>query len=131
MEVNLGFPSNDTVDLFYEIVQRDGMEHVSEELLLKSKDLRLLPLVRYLKTVLLSLIKDELLDEANGYSAGFISCLDIFRRQLDSEEIDLDDVKMQIENMSAWTDYLESEVILLKDQLKVCQNRSECSEPTR
>ena len=114
----MGFPSIETVDLFYEIVQRDGMEYVSENLLLKSKDPRLVPAVRYLKTVLLSLIEDELLDEANGFSAGFISCLDIFRRQIDSEDIDLDDIQQQLQNICGWTEYLEEEVTRLKEQIK-------------
>ena len=113
----MGFPSIETVDLFYEIVQRDGMEYVSENLLLKSKDPRLVPAVRYLKTVLLSLIEDELLDEANGFSAGFISCLDIFRRQIDSEDIDLEDIELQLKNLSAWIEYLEAEVVKLKSEI--------------
>lgn len=119
----MGFPSTDTVNLFYEIVERDGMEHVTEDLLLRSKDTRILPMVKYLKTVLLSLIKDELIDEANGYSAGFISCLDMFRREIDSDEFTLDDIKFQIENISAWSSYLEDENLKLKDQIeKLKQN---------
>ena len=102
----MGFPSIDTVNLFCEIVEREGMEKISESLLLRSKDLRLIPILSYLKTVLLSLIKDDLIDEANGYSAGFLTCLDMFRRQLDSEEVSLEDVELQLQNMCGWTEFL-------------------------
>lgn len=113
----MGFPSIDTINLFCDIVRREGMEKVSELLLLRSKDLRLVPSLSYLKTVLLSLIKDELIDEANGYSAGFLTCLDMFRRQLDSEDITLEDVELQLQNVLAWVDYLENEVINLQCQI--------------
>lgn len=118
MVVKMGFPSIDTVNLFYEILKREGMDRISESVLLKSKDLRLIPSLSYLKTVLLNLIADDLIDEANGYSAGFITCLDMFRRQLSSEEISLEDVEIQLKNVCAWTSYLEEENMRLKDQIK-------------
>lgn len=118
MENNMGYPTIETVRMFAEITNRDGFEEISEQLLLKSKDQRMIPLLSYFKQAIIQMMEAELYDEADGYSSGFITCLDLFRRQIEAESITIDDLQAQIENMCGWTSYLEEEVTKLQDKIK-------------
>lgn len=111
------YPSMDTVNLFYEILKRDGVEEITENLLLNCKDVRILPILSFFKTFITNMLEDDLIDETDGFSTGFICCLDMFRREINAQESTLDDLIFQIENMVGWTNFLEVENINLKNEL--------------
>lgn len=114
----MGYPSLETVQMFVEITNRDGLEEISENMLLKNKEHRMLPLLSYFKQMIVNMIENELYDEADGYSSGFLSCLDIFRRQINSEAVKLEDIEAQLSNMEGWINFLETENVQLKNQIK-------------
>lgn len=103
--------------MFVEIVERDGLEEISEGLL-KCKEGKMLPLLSYFKQVIISMIDNDLYDEADGYTTGFLTCLDMFRRQINSENVTLEDIEIQLANMEGWNSYLEQENIDLKNQIR-------------
>lgn len=125
----MGYPTIETVKMFAEITNRDGFEEISENLLLKCKDQRMIPILSYFKQALILILENDLYDEADGYSSGFITCLDLFRRQIESEETTLEDLEIQLKNILAWNEYLEKENINLKNQIE--ELRNEISELTR
>ena len=118
----MGYPTIETVRMFAEITNRDGFEEISEQLLLKGKDQRMIPLLSYFKQAIIQMMEAELYDEADGYSSGFITCLDMFRRQIEAEAITLEELEIQINNMSGWISYLENESVLLNGQIKDLRN---------
>jgi hypothetical protein len=107
------YPTADTINAFIEIVERDGIEPITEYLILKNKDTRIQPMLVFFKKIIINMMEDELFDEADGYSTGFISCLDLFRRQIQAEKVTLEELEIQIENMCGWSEYLESENLTL------------------
>lgn len=113
----MGYPSLETVQMFVEIANRDGLEEIIENMLLKNKELRMLPLLSYFKQMIVNMIENELYDEADGYSSGFLSCLDIFRRQINSEVVKLEDIEIQLANMCGWSEFLEIENLKLRNEV--------------
>lgn len=118
----MGYPSLETVQVFKEISERDGIEEITENLFGKYKDRRMTPLLMYFKLVLTQMLENDLIDEANGYSNGFISCVDMFRRQINCDMASLDDLTLQIDNMANWINFLESEVATLKNKIYELEN---------
>jgi len=122
----MSYPTRETVERFCEVLKKDGMEDVMEKLLMENgKDLRMMPILSFFKQSLTQLMEDHLLDEIDGYSSGFLCCLDMFRRQIGSNEITLDDLNIQISNISAWSNYLEEEVSRLKNIIKTYEDKKE------
>lgn len=115
----MGYPNNDTIQLFAEIVKRDGIEELMEKLIDKaSRDPKMKPLLGFFKTTLTTMLEDELFDEVDGYSTGFITCFDMFRRQIESEKISLEDLLLQVDNLCGWNSFLEEESLLIKSELE-------------
>lgn len=123
MENKMGYPTIETIKMFVEITNRDGFEEISENLLLKHKDQRIMPLLSYFKQAIIQMLESELYDEADGFSSGFIVCLDLFRRQIESEAITLEELEIQLENILAWAEYLEKENVNLKNQIEELSKR--------
>lgn len=122
----MSYPTRETVELFCEVLKKDGMEDVMEKLLMENgKDLRMMPILSFFKQSLTQLMEDHLLDEIDGYSSGFLCCLDMFRRQIGSSEITLDDLNIQINNILAWSNYLEEEVANLKSIIKTYEDKKD------
>jgi hypothetical protein len=119
----MGYPTIETIKMFVEITNRDGFEEISENLLLKHKDQRIMPLLSYFKQAIIQMLEGELYDEADGFSSGFIVCLDLFRRQIESEAITLEELEIQLENILAWAEYLEKENVNLKNQIEELSKR--------
>lgn len=118
MEINMGYPSRETIEAFKQIVEKDGLEEILGNLVNASNmNKKLSPIVGYLKEMIFLMIDDGIEDEMSAYTNGFISCLDLFRRQITSDEVTLDDVNIQIENMIGWTNFLELENVNLKNEL--------------
>lgn len=120
----MGYPSLDTVRSFQDIVKRDGLEDITENLFTKNQDLRMSAILSYFKLVLTQMLENELLDEANGFSNGFISCLDLFRRQINSEKANLEELNIQIENICGWTSFLEQENLTLGNKINELTRRN-------
>jgi len=119
----MGYPTLETIKMFVEITNRDGFEEISENLLLKHKDQRMMPMLSYFKQAIIQMLEGELYDEADGFSSGFIVCLDLFRRQIESEAITLEELEIQLTNMEGWTTFLEDESIKLKEELSELTRR--------
>lgn len=114
----MGYPSRETIEAFKQIVEKDGLEEILGNLVNASNmNKKLSPIVGYLKEMIFLMIDDGIEDEMSAYTNGFISCLDLFRRQITSDEVTLDDVNIQIENMIGWTNFLELENVNLKNEL--------------
>jgi hypothetical protein len=76
----------------------------------------------YLKKIVTDFLDEDLEDSANYYTSGFITCFDMFRRQIESEEATIEDLELQLQNMIGWTQFLESENLEIKNKLIECEN---------
>ena len=120
----MGYPTKETISAFKDIVEKDGMEDIFHNLVELSKtNKKINPLIEYLKAMVFSMVDNGLDEELGAYTNGFISCLDLFRRQMDSESIDLEDLNIQLDNIVGWNSYLEDEVVKLNDKIKELENR--------
>ncbi len=120
----MGYPTKETISAFKDIVEKDGMEDIFHNLVELSKsNKKINPLIEYLKAMVFSMVDGGLDEELGAYTNGFISCLDLFRRQMDSESIDLEDLNIQLENICGWNSYLEDEVVRLNDKIKELENK--------
>lgn len=113
----MNYPTVETISLFTEILRRDGMEEITENILLRGKDVRMHPILSFFKIAITQMLEDNLFDEVDGYSTGFMTCLDLFRRQMDAEKITLEELEIQIENMCGWTSFLENEALEMKNEI--------------
>jgi hypothetical protein len=113
----MNYPTVETINLFTEILKRDGMEEITENILLRGKDVRMHPILSFFKIAITQMLEDNLFDEVDGYSTGFMTCLDLFRRQMDAEKITLEELEIQIENMCGWTEFLEREALDMKNEI--------------
>jgi hypothetical protein len=75
------------------------------------------PILSFFKIAITQMLEDNLFDEVDGYSTGFMTCLDLFRRQMDAEKITLEELEIQIENMCGWTSFLENEALEMKNEI--------------
>jgi hypothetical protein len=124
MEYKMGYPTKETIEAFKQIVDKDGMEDILENLVtLANNDKKIAPIIGFLKEMVHIIISDNLEEELSAYTHGFISCLDLFRRQIQSETIDLEDLNLQLDNIVGWNSYLEDEVVKLNDKIKELENK--------
>lgn len=125
MEIKMGYPSIETIEAFKQIVEKDGLEEILGHIVTVSgKNKKIAPIVSFLKEMIFSMINENLEEEMSAYTNGFISCLDLFRRQIESESISLDDVNLQLENIAGWNQYLEEEVTRLKEEVDGLKRRN-------
>ena len=97
----MGYPSKETIEAFKQIIEKDGLEEVLGNLVnISNVNKKINPIVTYLKEMIFSMIDNNLEEEMSAYTNGFISCLDLFRRQIESESIDLEDLNIQLENIT-------------------------------
>lgn len=118
------YPTKETIDAFKQILDKDGMEFILENIVNSTNtNKKITPIVNYLKEVIFSIIEDSLEEELSAYTNGFISCLDLFRRQIESESIELEDLNIQLENICGWVKYLEDDNTKLKEEIDVLKRR--------
>jgi hypothetical protein len=121
----MGYPTKSTIDAFKQIVEKDGMEDILENLVnAANNNKKIAPIVDFLKEMVHAIISDNLEDELSAYTNGFISCLDLFRRQLESETIDLEDLNLQLDNIVGWNEFLEKENFALKEEIDGLKRRN-------
>jgi hypothetical protein len=121
----MGYPTKSTIDAFKQIVEKDGMEDILENLVnAANNNKKIAPIVGFLKEMVHTIISDNLEDELSAYTNGFISCLDLFRRQLESETIDLEDLNLQLDNIVGWNEFLEKENFALKEEIDGLKRRN-------
>ncbi len=114
----MGFPSMTTVKAFIEICQKDGFENLIDEFLSKELRAPYKPTMSYLKRIVTDFLDEDMDEAANYYTSGFISCFDMFRRQIEAEEATVEDLELQLQNMIGWTQFLESENLEIKNKLR-------------
>jgi hypothetical protein len=119
----MGFPRIETIKAFVEICKKDGFEELMDEFLSKELLPEYKPVMSYLKKIVTDMLEEDLNEEANYYTSGFISCFDMFRRQIEGEHATLEDLELQIENMLGWTKFLEDENITLKNKLSEYESK--------
>ena len=121
----MGYPSKETIEAFKQIIEKDGLEEVLGNLVnISNTNKKINPVVNYLKEMIFSMIDDNLEEEMSAYTNGFVSCLDLFRRQIEGETIDLEDLNIQLENIIGWNNYLESENQALKEEVDGLKRRN-------
>lgn len=118
----MGFPKVETIKAFVEICKKDGFESIIDEFLSKELKPSHKPIMSYLKKIVTDFLDEDLEEYANYYSSGFITCFDMFRRQIESEEATIEDLELQLDNMIGWTKFLELENLEIKNKLIECEN---------
>lgn len=113
----MGFPKIETVKAFIHTCDKEGFESIVDRLLNNDLKTEYKPLFAYLKKIITDMLEDDLNEECNYYTSGFISCFDLFRRQIESEDMTVDDIKLQLDNVLAWSSFLEKENVELKNEL--------------
>jgi len=109
------FPSKDTVKLFIDISSRDGLAKTIASILDQQSNANYAPTLSYLKSVLRILDEDKSDLCAESYATGFLSCFHLFRLQLESEDMDIDDLQINVEHLSNYIKFLEEENIRIRD----------------
>lgn len=116
----MGYPKTETIQAYLAICEKDGFVNIMEEFTNKDLKPEHKPIFAYLKKIISDLMDDETISDecVDYYTTGFLSCFDLFRRQIESEEATLEDLEMQLQNMIGWTTFLESENINLTKRLQ-------------
>jgi hypothetical protein len=121
----MGYPTKETIEAFKQIVDKDGIEDILENLVKEANsNKKIAPIIEFLKEMVHTIIQDNLEEELSAYTHGFISCLDLFRRQIESEIIDLEDLNLQLDNIIGWNQYLEDESVKLREEIDVLKRRN-------
>jgi hypothetical protein len=120
----MGFPKIETVKAFIHTCDKDGFESIVDKLLNNDLKNEYKPLFAYLKKIVTDMLADDLVEECNYYTSGFVSCFDLFRRQIESEDMDVDDIQSQLKNLLAWSSFLEDENVSLKNKITLLETSS-------
>ena len=110
------FPSKETVKLFIDVSNRDGFAATLSAPLLDPINPKYSPVLGYLKSAL------KIIDASEGnskfcpesFASGFLSCFHMFRLQIESEDMDIEDLQLNIESLSNYVKFLEEEASKLK-----------------
>jgi len=112
------FPNNKTIKLFIDICNRDGFTKTVSEIF-KEKDINnnYLPVFSYLKLSMKTIGEEEGNSDIDmeSFVTGFLCCFHLFRLQLESEDMLLDDVQANIGVLNSYVTYLEDEICNLKN----------------
>ena len=114
----MGFPKKETVALFIEMINRDGLESAILQAIRGDSTPKYYPIISFLKAACLIIEDPENNSELcmESYSLGFLSCFNLYRLQIESEDMDLDDLESQLQKLDAWVLYLEDENVKLKNE---------------
>lgn len=112
------FPTKETVSLFCDIVARDGLANTVMPIL-NSKNPTYIPALSYLKKAMKKIedansIEEKMLLDPDAFSLGFVICFNLFRLQLEADELDNDDLKTNMEILQNYVEFLETENVRLK-----------------
>ena len=114
----MNYPNKQDIITFSEILNKDGINVIFEYIAAESeKNIDIKNMLSYLAANINKLLKDELEDVAQGYVNGYISCLDIFRRKIETTELSLDDINLQLENLQGWIEFLENENFEMREKI--------------
>lgn len=117
------FPKYETIETFMEISKRDGMaETVMNVLSDKNPDYE--PLLTYLKKIINKINADpeDNRIDSNAFSVGYLVCFNLFRIQIESEDLDVADLESNIESLRNYIAFLEDENSKLKAKNDSKQN---------
>lgn len=118
----MGFPKIEAIKAYIDICQKDGIGNIIDEFISKEMRPEYKPIMMYLKTMIETILEEPNSEYADFYTSGFMTCFDIFRRQIESEEATLEDLEMQLQNMLGWISYLENENLEIKNELRKLQD---------
>lgn len=113
----MGFPKLETVKSFIQVCEKDGFESIVDKILDRELKAEYKPLFAYFKKIITDMLDDNMTEECNYYTSGFISCFDLFRRQIEADSMSLDDISLQLKNILAWSEFLERENLELKNEI--------------
>ena len=106
------FPTTETIELFDSVCKRDGIKHVVSDFIDNKKD-EYKPLFKYFKTLLKMLNDDKIPDynklDEPSFTLGFLICFNLFRLQIESENLDIEDYKININSLEAYIQFLEKD----------------------
>lgn len=111
------FPSKDTVKLFIDICSRDGLSKTVSEVIKNPIDEKYGPVLSYLKGAMRIIDNPEGTSDLCGesFGVGFLTCFNLFRLQLESEDMDIDDLQTNLDNLNNYIQFLEEENSKLKN----------------
>ena len=100
------------------MIKRDGLAKIIDQTLKGRVVPNYLPTISYLKAACLAIENptndSELCMES--YAVGFLSCFNLFRLQIEADDMDLDDLESQVQKLEGWISYLEDENVKLKNE---------------
>lgn len=114
------FPSKDTVKLFIDISNRDGFAATLTRVLEDPINPHYSPILGYLKSAL-KIIDSQTTPSKfcpESFASGFLSCFHMFRLQIESEDMDIEDLQANIDSLNNYIKFLEEEAIKLKSEEK-------------
>lgn len=110
------FPSKDTVKLFIDISNRDGFAATLSGPLKDPINPKYAPVLGYLKSALK--IIDHSPEDSKfcpeSFASGFLACFHMFRLQIESEDMDMEDMQSSLDSLSNYIKFLEEEAVQLK-----------------
>lgn len=121
------FPSKETVKLFIDISNRDGFAATLGSALSDPVNPKYSAILGYLKSALKTIdntgVENRFCPES--FASGFLSCFHMFRLQIESEDMDIEDLQSNIDSLTNYIKFLEDESLKLKEQLDEWASRTD------
>lgn len=112
----MGYPNKNTVNTFIALLNRDGLAKTISKLEDPLPDEQK-PVIAYLKAIIKTLEnRDDNELCIDSYGAGFLTCFHVFRMQIESDDMDMGDLDIQLKSLQGWIEYLEVENLEIKSE---------------
>lgn len=114
------FPTKQTISLFIEMCNRDGIVNTVSQFLNNDKDLsdKYIPTISFLKSNI-KIIENQNTDVCpESFAVGFLTCFHLFRLQLEAESMEIEDMQISLENLNSYVSYLEERLMETTDDTK-------------
>lgn len=109
------FPSKDTVSLFIDICNRDGFSNTISEILKAPMNPNYAAVLGYLKSVL-RIIDNGMSDlQSDSFASGFLCAFHLFRLQIESEDMEIEDLQLTVNSLANYIEFLEDENLRIKN----------------
>lgn len=120
----MGFPTLETVKLFLaELKKSKDIESIFDSYKDDGLNPKYLPSLSLLKEIVLTLnTREQYMSEVSPFFTGFMCAFDLFRRQIESEDMTVDDIEANLTSITNWTKFLEDENCRLKQELEALKN---------
>lgn len=104
------FPSKETIDVFLAMCAKDGLMKVSSSIFEDKVDPKYEPTIQILKNLVVTLTEmEKALFDPESFATGFLTCFNIFRLQLESEDMTIEDMSANMAVLNSYVEFLENE----------------------